>query len=199
MDRNANVITVSFGQSSSAYEALSNLKELDGQGQVSVHGAAVLERDADGGLSIKDRVGDAHLHATTTGGLIGLLLGILAGPFGIFIGGITGLLVGSLFDIEDQSEEGSVLAAISTSVRPGQTVLVAVVTEQSDEVVDSAMTQLGGTVARHAVEDVEAEIAAAADAQKVAQREARAKLRTEREHHVRDEVHAKLEALKAKL
>jgi len=199
MDSNANVIAVSFPQSSSAYEALSNLKQLDGQGQVEVQGAAVVERAEDGQLTIKDRVTDEHAHATWTGGLIGLLVGVLAGPFGILIGGITGLLVGSLFDVQDEAEEGSALVAISSKIRPGQTVLVAVVTEQSDEVVDSAMTRLGGAVVRHPVEDVEAEIATAADAQRAAQQEARAKLRAERHQHVKDEVQAKLDALKAKL
>jgi uncharacterized membrane protein len=199
MDQNANVIAVSFPESSSAYEALSYLKELDGQGQVVVQGAAVVERTQDGQLTIKDRVSDEHAHATWTGGLIGVLVGILAGPFGILIGGVTGLLVGSLFDVQGEAEEGSALAAISSKIQPGQTVLVAVVSEQSDDVIDSAMTRLGGAVVRHPVEDVEAEIATAADAQRAAQQEARAKLRTERHQHVKDEVQAKLEALKAKL
>jgi uncharacterized membrane protein len=199
MDDNANVIAVSFPESSSAYEALSNLKELDGQGQVTLQGAAVVERAQDGQLTIKDRVMDEHAHATWTGGLIGLLVGVLAGPFGILIGGITGLLVGSLFDVQDEAEEGSALVAISSKIVPGQTVLVAVVSEQSDEVLDSAMTRLGGAVVRHPVEDVEAEIATAADAQRAAQQEARAKLRAERHQHVKDEVQAKLDALKAKL
>jgi hypothetical protein len=30
---------------------------------------------------------------------MGLLLGILGGPFGLLIGGSTGLMVGSLFDL----------------------------------------------------------------------------------------------------
>jgi uncharacterized membrane protein len=199
MDQNANVIAVSFPESSSAYEALSNLKELDGQGQVEVEGAAVVERAQDGQLTIKDRVSDEHAHATWTGGLIGVLVGLLAGPFGILIGGVTGLLVGSLFDVQSEAEEGSALAAISSKIQPGQTVLVAVVSEQSDEVVDSAMTRLGGAVVRHPVADVEAEIATAADAQRAAQHEARTKLREERHKHVKDEVREKLDALKAKL
>jgi uncharacterized membrane protein len=199
MDENDNVIAVGFTESASAYEALSNLKELDGQGQLDVRGAAVLERGEDGQLAVKDRTGDTHLHATATGGLIGLLVGFLAGPFGLFIGAFTGLFIGSLFDIENAGEEGSVLEAISTSVRPGRTVLVAVVSEQSDEVVDTAMTRLGGEVVRHSVDDVEAEIAAAEESQKAAKREARATLRAAREQHAKDQVHAKLDALKAKL
>jgi hypothetical protein len=49
---------------------------------------------------------------------------------------------------------------------------VAEVVEQSAEVIDTAMAQLGGTVVRRSVDEVEAEIAAAARAQREAKRKA---------------------------
>jgi uncharacterized membrane protein len=115
-----NVIEVSFQQNSSAYEALSKLKELDGRGQVSVNGAAVVERDQDGHLAVKDETQDSQMQGTATGGLIGLIVGILGGPFGVLIGGATGLLVGSLFDLEDADDQESVLAEISNAVKPAR-------------------------------------------------------------------------------
>ena len=36
-----------------------------------------------------------------SGGLIGLLVGIIGGPLGMLIGGAYGMLVGSLFDIDE--------------------------------------------------------------------------------------------------
>lgn len=194
-----NVIAVSFKQDSSAYQALSEVKELDGRGQVSIRGAAVVERSQDGELTVKDQVQDAHLEATATGGLLGLILGILGGPFGVLIGGASGLLIGSLFDLDDTADEGSVLAAISNTIRPGQTVLLTVVEERDNEALDSAMARLGGRVLCRSVSDVESEIAAAEEAQRTAQREARAKLRAERQQQLSDQVHTKLDALMAKL
>jgi uncharacterized membrane protein len=193
-----NVIAVSFAENSAAYQAFSNLKELDGQGQVDVRDAVIVEREEDGRVVTKDQVGDSHLSKTASGGLIGLVIGILGGPFGVLIGGATGLLVGSLFDVEDASDEGSVLAAIATTVSPGKTVLIAELSEQSDDVVNSAMAQLGGTVLRRTVDDVEAEIAAADDAQKAAKREARKKLHAERRSQLKEEIHDKVGALKAR-
>lgn len=194
-----NVISVSFQQASSAYQALSDLKELDGRGQISMRGAAVVERSQDGQLTIKDQIQDDQLEGTATGGLLGLIIGILGGPFGVLIGGATGLLVGSLFDLDDSADEGSVLAAISNTVRPGQTVLLAVVDEHSEEVLDNAMAGLGGRVLRRSVNDVEAEIASAEEAQRAAQHEARAKLRAEHRQQFSDDVHTKVDALVAKL
>jgi uncharacterized membrane protein len=193
-----NVIAVSFPENSSAYEAFSNLKELDGQGHFSLRGAAIVERDEAGHLVTKDQVEDQRMSATATGGLIGLVVGILGGPFGVLIGGATGLLIGSLFDLEDTEDEGSVLAAISDTVGPGKTVVIAEVSEQSDDVVDNAMARLSGTVLRRPVEEVEAEIAAADEAQKAAKREARKKLHAERRSELKEQVQQKVEALKTR-
>ena len=71
--------------------------------------------------------------------------------------------------------------------------------EQSTDVVDAAMTDLGGTVARRPVADVEAEIAAAEDAERKAKHEARKELNRARRERDKAAVNAKLDALKAKL
>ena len=192
-----NVVAVSFAEDSSAYEAFTNLKELDEQGQVSVEGAAVVQRGDDGAIVTKDSVEEPHA-ATATGGLIGLLIGILGGPFGVLIGGATGLLIGSLYDADDADETESVLAGISSAIRPGQTVVLAELEEQSDEVVDQAMASLGGTVLRRSVDDVEAEIAAAEHAARAAKREARKQLLESRGSRAKDEIRRIVDVLKAR-
>jgi|tagenome__1003787_1003787.scaffolds.fasta_scaffold20856756_2 uncharacterized membrane protein len=193
------VIAVAFEDDRSAYKALTVLKELDAQDRVDVREAVVVTRGEDGQVVTKDEVTSTFLPGTAGGGLIGLLVGIIGGPLGMLLGGSYGLLAGSLFDLYDADETGSALSAISSSVKPGRTALLAVVEEQSVEVVDTAMTDLGGTVLRRAVADVEAEIAAAEEAESTAKQEARKELN--RAHRERDKaaVDAKLEDLKAKL
>jgi uncharacterized membrane protein len=193
-----NVIVASFAEDSSAYEAFTNLKELGEQGQVSIEGAAIVQRGDDGHIVTKDSIDSPQLAGTATGGLIGLLVGILGGPFGVLIGGATGLLIGSLYDLEDAVETESVLAQISSAIRPGQTVVLAEVAEQSDDVVDQAMARLGGTVLRRSVEDVEAEIAAAEHAERAAKREARKQLLETRRSRAKDEVRRIVDALKTR-
>src|SRR3954464_7203531 len=96
-----NVLAVNFDEDSNAYEALSVLREMDGQGQLALAGAAVVVREQDGSVVTKDQMDDTDLDGTATGGIVGLVIGILGGPFGVLIGGATGLLVGSLFDMDD--------------------------------------------------------------------------------------------------
>jgi uncharacterized membrane protein len=196
---NQNVIVVNFSDDANAYEGITALKQLDSQGQLDLAAAAVVARDEDGQVEIKDDVADATYGGTVGGGLVGLLIGIIGGPLGILIGGATGVLVGSLFDTRDDDDTESALSDVSTSIRAGRTALLAEVTEQSTEVVDTAMRALGGDVLRRPLNDVEAEVAAAEDAQRKAKREARRQLLEARQDKHKEEIRAKLEELKAKL
>src|SRR6478609_318029 len=80
-----NVIAVSFEDDDSAYAGLARLKQLDADGQIELRGAAVVERGADGRVTTKERAGKEEWEGTAAGGLIGLLVGILGGPFGVLI------------------------------------------------------------------------------------------------------------------
>jgi uncharacterized membrane protein len=175
-----NVLAITFADDQNAFAGLTALKELDDQGQVGLTGAAVVIRNLDGSIEIKDEVGDVGYAGTATGGIIGLLVGILGGPLGILIGGATGVLIGSLFDLDDIDDSESVLSEMSHSVLVDRNSVLAEVSEQSSEVVDSAMERLGGLVVRRDVYDVEAEIAAAEEAQRAAKKEARRLLHEKR-------------------
>jgi uncharacterized membrane protein len=195
-----NVIAVSFDDDHEAYHALTLLKELDSQQRIGVQEAVVVVRGEDGQLVEKDGTESAELVGTASGGLIGLLLGIIGGPLGVLIGGATGLMVGSLYDLADYEETDSALGAISSSVQAGRTALLAEVVEPNGpEVVDAAMSGVGGTVLRRPVAEVEAEIAAAEEAERKAKREARKELLRSRHEHDKAAVNAKVEAMKAKV
>jgi uncharacterized membrane protein len=71
-----NVIAVSFPEEANAYEALARLKELDSQGSIGVRGAAVVAREEDGRITIKDQFGKDSFQDTAGGGLPGLLVGV---------------------------------------------------------------------------------------------------------------------------
>jgi uncharacterized membrane protein len=194
-----NVIAVAFEADVNAYAALTKLKELDAQEQIDVQEAVVVQRAADGTLTVKDRVDSAELVGTAGGGLTGLLVGVLGGPLGVLIGGSTGLLVGSLFDLDEADQVETALGRLSESVEAERTAVLAVVTEQSGEVIDAAMAAVGGTVLRRSVSEVEAEVAAIEEAERKAAREAQLELMRSRRDENRDAAHAKVEALKAKL
>ena len=198
-----NVLVVSFGEDpqndTNAYQALTALKQLDSQDQIKIAGAAVIARDVDGRVDVKSEVGDDPFLGIAGGGTIGLLVGIIGGPLGVLLGGATGVLVGSLFDISEVETTESVLSEISKQVQPTRSAVVAQVSEQSPEVIDAAMARLGGHVMRRPAFEVEQEIAAAGDAQRTADREARKELHQARVQKTKEDAHAKVEELKAEL
>ena len=194
-----NVLAVNFDDDSKAYAALTSLKQLDEQGQLKLSGAAVVLRHDDGHIETKEEIGDPDFAGTATGGVVGLIVGVLGGPLGILIGGYAGILAGSFFDLADFDDTESALSAVAHSVRPGRPALIAVASEQSPEVLDTAMASVGGPVVRRPLDVVLSEIAAAEDAQRAAEREARKKLHEERQAKAKEDVHAKIEELKAKV
>jgi uncharacterized membrane protein len=198
-----NVLVVTFGEDpkndENAYQALTDLKQLDSQDQIKITGAAVVTRDGEGRVDVKTDVGEDPYAGTASGGVIGLLIGIIGGPIGMLLGGSYGLLVGSLFDMDEADTTESVLGEISKEIRPGRTALLAQVTEQSPEVIDAAMARLGGEVLRRPAVDVEDEIAVAEEAERKAEHEARKELRKDRRDKTKADTHAKIEELKSKL
>lgn len=171
----------------------------DAQGRAKLMGAAIVTRGDDGHVVVKDEVSGEDWADTAGGGLIGLIIGILGGPLGVLLVGATGVLLGSLWDLEDVDETESALSQVSKSVEVGRTTLLAHMIEEHPEIVDADMAPLTGTVVRRPVYEVESEIADAQEAQRDAKNAARAKLIKAREQKTRAEAHAKVEELKSKL
>lgn len=191
------IIAVSFGDDNRAAAGLAALEQLSSQGQIDLNEAAL--RNKDGRIAINDEIPGFRVAGTATVGLVGLLIGILGGPLGILIGGATGLIVGSLFDVHDGVRAESVLSDLSRSVRGDRTTLLADVQEQSPDAVDAAMARLGGVVLRRSLDDVEADIAATADAQHEAKQTAHKFLHERRWEQHKANVRAKVDELKAKM
>jgi uncharacterized membrane protein len=178
------IIAVSFPEQAKAYQALSELKGAALEGRVDVVAASVVTRDLDGRIESPDGV-DNHGAAGMWGGsLIGMLIGVIGGPIGMLFGWTGGLLVGGAYDVRRAERSADALGDISASIPPGGTALVAEVHEVATEVVDKEMTALGGVVFRRDADEVLAEMEAAEDAyreaEKEAKRAAREKKRAER-------------------
>jgi uncharacterized membrane protein len=195
-----NVIVTTFSEHSRAFEALARLKELEADEQIGLHDGAVVERAEDGTLHVRDEAGneDDGL-ATLTGGTIGLLIGILAGPLGVLLGGAMGLLAGAVIDADQDEETDSVLEHISRTIGKGETAVLADVDESGPVAVDAVMARLDGHVSRFARKDVEAEIAGAEKAAHEARVKARKELRHERREATVEKVQAKLRELRERL
>ena len=181
-----NVVLVGFTEQSKAYQALSVLRQAGDTGQLDVRAAALLERGPDGVVRVPEGDDAAPGAAIAAGSLIGMLIGVLGGPLGMLLGTSTGMLTGSVAAAAHAGDQDIALAAISGQIEPGHTVLLAEVGEVAPEVVDNAMSALGGTVTRRSAADVYDEIQSAKAAQDAADAEARRVLREQRRAEHKD-------------
>ena len=143
-----NYIAAVFDDSRKAYEALRQLWDLDGRGDIAVHGTGVVHRDELGFIQVDTKETHPAL-GTAIGVGVGALLGALAGPAGAAVGA-----VGMIADLDraDTRQE----AADETGFVLGfkQSAVIADVSEDWTTPIDTCIRKLGGKVYRRPRSDI---------------------------------------------
>lgn len=179
---NANVLFFSFPDPSDSYAAFHEAEEM-----AQTSRAAVLERANDGTLSVTETYAPESVMATGAGGVVGALLGVLAGPVGVLFGWTAGTLFGLAADGEEEAGDVDALTVLSRGVPDGSNVLIVAVNDESDpSVADGLAAKFSGTVLRVPAGVVQEEVRSAQEAAEDATREARAKVRAARKAEVRE-------------
>jgi len=152
-----NYIAVLFDDTGRAYKGLHALWELDHEGEITVHGTAVVHRDQRGEFRVDTKETNPAL-ATAVGVGVGALLGALAGPVGAAvgaaggagIGAAAGSVAGVTADLVRAENRGQAAAEARLVVGPGQSAVIADVSEASTSAIDTRIRELGGIVRRRA-------------------------------------------------
>src|SRR5208283_3950534 len=152
-----NYIAVIFNDVGKAYKALHALWHLDGEGDITVHGATVVDRNDWGEFQVDTKETQPAM-ATAVGVGVGALLGALAGPAGAAVGAAGGAAIGAAAggtvglgadliraDTRDQATDETAFV-----LDAGQSAVIADVSEDSPLPIDSRMRELGGIVRRRA-------------------------------------------------
>lgn len=190
-----NIVVITWPDSAKAYEAMTKLRNTDGD---RVYQAAVVHRQEDGRVVLEDGGSNTDGAATLGGGAIGSLIGILGGPLGVLLGFSTGALLGSLFDLGDEVDEDSVVAVISSQMKPGSTSLMVDLDETSPKAVDLLAADSGGTLVRYNYDDTLAEIIDAEAAAEAASAEAARVLREKKHAERKADLENRWDAFKTK-
>ena len=159
-----NYIAVVFDSEDKASDALHQLWHLDAEGDITMHGAAVVRRDSLGHMQVATKRTDPGVR-TAIGIGVGALIGALvAGPAGAAagakvgsaagIGAAAGGAVGLTADAVKSGEHEEAADETSLVLHPGQAAVIAEVSEDWTAPVDTAMTRLGGRVYRRGKSDV---------------------------------------------
>ena len=150
------MLVVFFDEESKAYEGSRALKQLDAEGSMTIYAEAVIKKNADGTVAVKE-AGNGFPIRTVGGTAIGSLIGLLGGPVGLGIGAAAGALAGGMGDLNAAGVEAEFLDDVAVALTPGKFALIADVSEEWVTPVDTRMEALGGAVVRSARKSVEDE------------------------------------------
>ena len=192
-----NIVIACYKVESEAYQALSELKREAGNANFTISQAAVVKKE-NGQLTARDGFGNSAEASddTWTGGLIGSLVGILARPLGVLLGGSMGMLIGGAVDAGEAVGKASLLERASECLADGETAMILLAQEEYETALTAKLNDFQVTVTRMDAAEVAAEIEHAKEVERQVAKEARAKLRAERGESFKAAVEKKGEELK---
>jgi uncharacterized membrane protein len=172
-----------------AYEGIRALKALHAENSLTVYSMAVVAKDKDGKILVRE-TDESGAPNIALGALLGGLIGVFGGPVGLMAGVAGGALIGSMGDLFNLGLSTSFVEKVSTQLAPGKTAVIAEVDEAWQTPLDTRMEKLGGIVLRNwrgdfEDEQIALEIAAAKDSYEHLKAEY---------VHARDDAKAKLKA-----
>ncbi len=150
MDR---MVVVVFDNETKAYEGEKALLGLDAEGSIAVYAHAVVAKQADGTVSVKQGDEPGPI-GTLVGTSLGSLIGLLGGPVGLAIGATAGFTGGAIFDLNNVRIGEDFLDDVTKTLTPNKVAVVAEINEDWTTPLDTRMEALGGSVFRRALSDV---------------------------------------------
>jgi len=150
MDR---MLVVVFDSEPKAYEGRRVLSMLENEGSIVIYAYAVIAKDAQGKVTIK-QTDDQGPMGTIVGTSLGSLIGVLGGPAGVGIGAAVGLLAGSAADLDNARVGEDFVDDVGKKLTPGKFAVAAEIQEEWTTPVDTRMEAIGGTVFRRALSEV---------------------------------------------
>lgn len=140
----SNLVVVTFDDEQEAGKVLKTLRGIEKRGSLSLDDSAVVVKDAEGKIHVKNETDRGVKVGAVGGGLLGLLIGGIFFPFaGLISGALAGALVGKMADLGiDQKFVREVAAALT----PGSSALFVLVRAAEPGIALAALKPYQGQV-----------------------------------------------------
>ena len=140
----SSLVVVTFETPDEAAVVLERLRAQTKYGNISFKDTAVVSKDADGKVHVKNEVSQGTMTATGVGALLGLMLGVFMFPIaGILIGAGGGALLSRFMDL---GVDGKFVKEVTESLQPGTSALFVLVHDANPDVVRAVLEEHKGTV-----------------------------------------------------
>lgn len=151
----SNLVVITFDNAEEADKIRASLKSVQKEGLVSLDDSAIVVKDEDGQVHVKNELDRGVKVGLAGGGLLGLFIGFMwGGPIGAMIlGAAGGALVGASTDMGLQK---SFVKEVSEAIKPNTSALFIIVRESNPNAAIAALKPYKGEI-YHSSLDPEAE------------------------------------------
>ena len=190
------IAAIVYPEKSTTYEAFSKISAASER--LGIVGAVLVERDADGRVTIPEGEDGRAGLGLGTGSLIGVLVGALGGPIGMLLGLGVGSATGAAGDVSRADVGDLAVSTFANMLAPGSNAIIVQTDEGgSTAPLDAAVAELGGSIVRRPLDEVLAELEAQDDAAEEAAEAARRAMREEKRQERKENLDQRIEALRA--
>ena len=120
------VIIAAFDSIDGAKEAFDGLRELEKEKSIKIDNAAILQKDDDSKLQIRDVKDMTGTRGAVLGGVLGAVVGVITGPVGwVAVGGAA--IGGLVAKLKDGGFNDKRLAQVGENLKPGTSAIIAVI------------------------------------------------------------------------
>jgi uncharacterized membrane protein len=140
----SHLVVLTFDDTEQAGQALDALKHTQSSGHLKIDDAAVIVKDENGKIDVKNQLDTGTKWGAVGGGVLGLILAGLFFPLaGLAIGAIGGALVGKAMDL---GVDKKFVQDVTESLKPGSSALFVIGGGGNPEVVVAALRPFQGTI-----------------------------------------------------
>jgi len=159
------LIVAAFGDETKAGAVLKDLKTLEKDGVILLVNAAVMVKDDNGKLSIKETEDISSGKGALFGAIAGGVIGLLGGPVGVIIGAAAGAATGGVAANKiDMGFPNDTLKELESSLTPGSSAILALIQHQWVDTVISELEKAGARIFHQALkEELAAQLAESED------------------------------------
>jgi uncharacterized membrane protein len=150
------IIVAAFPDEGKADAALKQLQELKKEHMIGILDAAVVRKDQDGKLHVKETEDMGGGRGSVIGGGLGAFLGLLGGPAGLLLTTAGGALIGGLAaKMHDANIPNERLQQLGNALTPGSSAVVAIIEHRWVEDARHALAKEGADIV---AEDISADV-----------------------------------------
>jgi uncharacterized membrane protein len=146
------IVIATFEDEATARDALQVLMEAHHEAELKFNAYALVRRDKEGKLHVKETGDPGGVAGAVSGGALGIALGLLAGPIGL--AALTGAVIGGVaLKLRATGVKNAEIRAAGESLKAGMAAIVVLSEEGSEDLIAEKRRLNGGTATGAALEE----------------------------------------------